>query len=234
MSLTWSGKVLQRSLVPDHETNRVLADPRGDALWLAGRELVHLDLSTGAQEVVAARKPPGIFTVERDSESERRDSILLGEFINGSSIREFDRRSLAPRSTFDTDNGSVVAVTVDDEMGRAWVTGLWGVEVFDIASGSRIAAERLGFASRTPLIDARRGIVYVPSTTSGKIYVLNRRDATLLGALAIGFGPRNVFLADRGRWFLASSEDGLWYWDASDLAARFKSPSDDGEPDSEP
>jgi hypothetical protein len=52
--------------------------------------------------------------------------------------------------------------------------------------------------------------------------VLDRKDARVLGALAIGFGPRNVFLANRGQWFLASSEHGLWYWDAAALAARFK------------
>jgi hypothetical protein len=223
MSLGWEGEVLAETLVPDHETNRVLVDRDGGALWLAGNDLVHLDVATGKEELLASRRPPGIFVVERASASARRDSVFVGEFINASVVRELDRVTLEQRRAIDTDNGSVVAATVDDPLGRLWVTGLWGVEVFDLASGERIAARRLGFASRTPLVDERRGLVYVPATTSGKIYVLDRDDARLLGAIAIGFGPRNAFLADEGRWFLASSEHGLWYWDASELAARFTS-----------
>ncbi len=222
MSLDWNGRVLQQSLTPEQDTNRVVLDPGGESLWLVGRDVVRLDAETGARKLIASRKPPGIFVVERASASDRRDSVFLGEFFGGSSVRELDRRSMGgPKREIDTNNGSVVAVTVDDSMGRAWVTGLWGVEVFDLESGERVAAERLGFASRTPLVDERNGVVYVPSTTSGKIYVLDREDARVLGALAIGFGPRNVFLANRGKWFLASSEHGLWYWDAAELAARF-------------
>ncbi len=221
MSLDWNGEVLEKSLTPDHDTNRVVLDASRESLWLVGRAVVHLD-GTGARELIAARNPPGIFVVERASASDRRDSVFLGEFIDASSVVELDRLSLEPKREIDTNNGSVVAVTVDDPMDRAWVTGLWGVEVFDLESGERVAAERLGFAIRTPLVDEENGLVYVPSTTSGKIYVLDREDARVLGALAIGFGPRNVFLANRGKWFLASSEHGLWYWEARELAAQFK------------
>jgi hypothetical protein len=222
MSLDWNGEVTQKSLTPDHDTNRVVLESSGESLWLVGRDVVHLEAGTGARELIAARKPPGIFVVERASKSDRRGSVFLGEFMDASSVLELDRRSLAPKREIDTNNGSVVAVTVDDPMGRAWVTGLWGVEVYDLESGERVAAKRLGFAVRTPLVDERNGVVYVPSTASGKIYVLDREEVRVLGAIAIGFGPRNVFLANRGRWFLASSEHGLWYWDAAELAARFK------------
>jgi hypothetical protein len=220
-SIAWTGRVLEES-VSSRQTNRVMSDAENDSLWLAGLELIHKKLSTGETAQVAARKPPGIFTVEKGGLSGRRDSVFIGELFNSSLVREFDRSSLSEKSAIDTNGGGVVAVTVDDREGRLYVTGPWGLEILASDSGIRLDSIRLGFSSRTPVIDERHDLVFVPATTNGKIYVLDRADGALLGAMSVGFGIRSVLLADEGRWLLASAGPGLWYWDAAALAARFK------------
>ena len=221
-SIAWTGQVLDES-VADGQTNRVMLDAETDSLWLAGAELIHKKLSTGETTAVAVRKPPGLFTVESGAASARRDSVFIGELFGSSLVREFDRSSLSEKGSIDTNDGGVVAVTVDDREGRLYVTGPWGLDVIAADSGARLSSVRLGFSSRTPVIDERHDLVYVPATTNGKIYVLDRDDGALLGAMSVGFGIRSVLLVDGGRWFLASAGSGFWYWDAAALAARFKS-----------
>ncbi len=220
-SIGWTGSILEETVV-DRQTNRVLLDTENDALWLAGLELIHKRLSTGETAQVAARKPPGIFTVEKGGLSGRRDSVFVGELFNSSLVREFDRSSLSEKTATDTNGGGVVAVTVDDGTGRLYVTGPWGLEIIAADSGKLLSSIRLGFSSRTPVIDERHDLVYVPSTTNGKIYVLDREDGAVLGAMSVGFGIRSVVLANDGRWLLASSGHGLWYWEAAVVAARFR------------
>ncbi len=220
-SIAWTGRVLEES-VANRQTNRVMLDSEIDSLWLAGLELIHKKLSTGETALVAARKPPGIFTVEKDGLSARRDSVFIGELFESSLVREFDRSSLSEKAAIDTNGGGVVAVTVDDREGRLYVTGPWGLEIIAADSGIRVSSVRLGFSSRTPVIDERHDLVFIPSTTNGKIYVLDREDGALLGAMSVGFGIRSVLLANEGRWLVASAGQGLWYWDSESLAARFK------------
>jgi hypothetical protein len=220
-SIDWTGRVLEES-VANRQTNRVLLDTGTGSLWLAGLELIHKKLSTGEATVVAARKPPGIFTVESGGLSERRNSVFIGELFLSSSVREFGRSSLSEKAAIDTNGGGTVAITVDDGKGRLYVTGPWGLEIIDLDSGTRLSSLRLGFSSRTPVIDERHGLVFIPSTTNGKIYVLDREDGAILGAMSVGFGIRSVLLANEERWLLASAGNGLWYWNAAALSARFK------------
>jgi hypothetical protein len=220
-SIAWTGRVLEES-VANRQTHRVLLDSENDTLWLAGLELIHKNLSTGETSVVAARKPPGIFIVESGGKSARRDSVFIGELFQSSLVREFDRSSLSEKAAIDTNGGGVVAVTVDDREGRLYVAGPWGLEILAADSGMRLDSIRLGFSTRTPVIDERNDVVFVPSTTNGKIYVLDREDGAVLGAMSVGFGIRSVFLADEGRWLVANAGHGLWYWDAATVAEHFK------------
>jgi hypothetical protein len=220
-SFSWGGRVLDESLVNDYPMNRVLLDSRTRSLWFAGSALVHRDLASGETRVLAERKPPGIFELETTAVSEQRDSVLVGEMFASSTVREFDRATLEETRSIDTNNGTVIAVAVDDPGNRLYVTGPWGLDALDADSGAHLYGVRLGFASRNPLIDWRHDLIYVPATTNGKIYVLDRKNGAVLDVMSLGFGVRNLLLANQGRRLLASSVGGLWYWDADELAARW-------------
>jgi hypothetical protein len=76
--------------------------------------------------------------------------------------------------------------------------------------------------SRSPAIDTANDIVYVTSTTEGKIRAFDRHSMDLLGALAVGHGPRIPYYSASTDKLFANSSLAYYSWDADELAQRFR------------
>ena len=118
--------------------------------------------------------------------------------------------------------GGNQSVGVDEQLGRLLVTGLWGLEVFDLRSRKPVARVRLPFGPRQPVIDAERDLVYVPSTFGNDVMVLDRRSLAPRGRLTVGHGGRNAYLSASAGRFFASGGGHAYAWDARELGRRFR------------
>jgi hypothetical protein len=111
---------------------------------------------------------------------------------------------------------------VDEDLDRLWVVGVWGMEIFDLETGRLLRRRRLGLLSRSPAIDREHDIVYVASTTEGKIRLFDRRTLELLGVLPVGHGPRIPHFSEAQRRLFSSSSAAHFFWDGAALAWRFR------------
>ena len=118
--------------------------------------------------------------------------------------------------------GVTVPLPTPEELDRIYVTGLWGMEVFDLESKALLARKRLGFFSRVPVLDPEHDLLYVPSTVEGRIRVFDRPSLELLGTIPIGYGTRHPHWSPATKRFFASSQRAYHYWDAGELAKRFR------------
>ena len=119
---------------------------------------------------------------------------------------------------YEVQNGGALGTSVDVERDRLFVAGLWGMEVFDLASGRLVARKRLGFVNRPPVIDTVRDRLYVSSTLDGTIRVLDRDSLEWIGELPIGLGVRHAYLSLDGTRLFASSLLAHYAWDPDRLA----------------
>ena len=202
-------------------------DRRRDALYFVSENqpaILRLDLRTGAREevmqTVPAKKPFLSLVVGPSSVSAARDSLFLAEWFGGTHAYEVDLETQRLRHLYPHRNGGALGLAVDEEMRRLYVVGVWGMEVFDLDTEQVVARRRLGLLSRSPAIDAERGLVYVASTAEGRIRVFDRETLELRGAIPIGYGPRIPLYSSTDR-LLASSAVATWSWDGDDLAERF-------------
>ena len=92
-------------------------------------------------------------------------------------------------------------------------------------TGRTLHRRRTGFIARKPTIDARNGLVYVPTTGAGKILVFDRESFELLGQLPIGNGTRFVYATRNGRWLVGGNLREHFFWDAAELARSFRGSS---------
>jgi hypothetical protein len=175
----------------------------------SGRFLVSLPAptSTGTEATFAARGT-GFFV----------------EWMRGSKVVELDLVRGEEVGTYVTNNGGNQAVGVDEGRERLLVTGVWGLEVFDLRSGLRIARVRTPFGPRLPVIDTAHDLVFVPTTFGNHVLVLNRDTYAIVGRLAIGTGGRFAHLtADASRLF-ASGGRRTYVFDTAAVARRFGLP----------
>ena len=113
-----------------------------------------------------------------------RDSLFMTEWFGGTHAYEVDLETRSRRTLYAHRNGGALGITVDETFGRLYVVGVWGMEVFDIATGDVVGRKRLGTLSRSPVIDETRGLLYVASTAEGRIRVF---DHASLKQLGLGF-----------------------------------------------
>jgi len=210
----WSGII--------HRWNRGRNEWRTDA----GRFLE--DEAAGVSPEQQARHATALFMLdvpmslqtEIDAVHPARGTVFFAEWLSGSRIFEVDTSTLDLRHVYDSHNGANHSLAVDVELDRLLVSGLWGVEVFDLASGRLVARRRLGVGPRLPLIDSLHDLVYVPTTYGGGIWVLDRHSYEVLGRIDVGNGGRNGLISSDGRMLYASSARAHFRWDTASLAAR--------------
>ncbi len=182
--------------------------------------------STGERETVAAEglqdKPFLSLIVGPSSIHRRRDSLFLTEWFNGTAAYELDLETRKIVRRFLHRDGGALGITVDEDLDRLYVVGVWGMEIFDLETGRLLRRRRLGLLSRSPAIDREHDIVYVPSTTEGKIRLFDRRTLELLGVLPVGHGPRIPYYSEIQQRLFSSSSAAHFFWDGAALAWRFR------------
>jgi hypothetical protein len=149
-----------------------------------------------------------------------RKSIFVGEILVGSNIYELDLSKQDLRRTYSPLNGGNSFVSVDEQLQRLYAVGTWGITAFDTATGRMITKKRLGFGVRTPVIDTRNNLLFIPVTYAGKIQVLDRISLETLGHLDIGTGVREAILKDG--FLIASSAQDIFYWPVAKIIGRLQ------------
>lgn len=227
---------IRTNLVGAQMGDRLAYDAKRDALFYVGEwsnRIVRYDRAAKTASdhhadppdgriTIMGQKVPGSLLLSRYSIHDARDTLYLVEWLGGRWVQELGLASLEVQRKFLHNNGGAIGLAVDEELERIYVTGLWGMEVFDLRSGALIARRRLGFFSRVPVLDAEHDLLYVPSTVEGKIRVFDRHDLEPLGAIAIGYGTRHPYLSFDSQRFFASSRAAYYWWDAAELARRFR------------
>jgi len=161
------------------------------------------------------------FELGPTSIDESRDSIFLAEWIAGRSVYELSLETLEIEHRYRLNNGGSVGVTVDEALDRIYVAGLWGFSAWDLSTGRVVFRKRLGLLNRYPVIDEAHGLLYVPSTVAGRIYVFDRTTLASRGVIPIGFGVRLAYLSNETGRLFASSSETAFYWSTDELARAF-------------
>lgn len=169
---------------------------------------------------ILAPRVPGSLATMVDARSERRGTGFFAEWIRGRKAVEIDLESLAQVAVYPANDGGISSLSVDPELGRLFTTGLWGVEVFDLASGRLILRRRTEFGPRLPLVDSAHGLVYVTATFGNHIEIWDRESLSRLARLTVGIGGRNAYLASDGRHYFSSAFGRHYAWETDALAER--------------
>jgi len=159
----------------------------------------------------------GSLTLYSDSVHPGRNRIYLSEWMQGRDAHAIDLDTLQPVARYDVGGGGAMGITVDPERDRLYVSSLWGLEVFDLASDRLVARVRTGLGNRPVIVDAPRNRLYLASMVEGKIRVLDRDSLAVIGQIPIGIGPRYAHLSLDGDALFASSTAAHYAWDADAL-----------------
>lgn len=213
--------------------NTIAYDASHDALFFTGElshRIVRYDRRTGAFDErvgeplrrrwfhpISGQALTGSFLMPSTAVDPGRDRVYPVEWMQGRYAYAVDTSTLRPVARYAVQSGGGLAATVDPERGRLVVTGIWGMEVFDLASGALIARRRLGFFNHSATLDAARNRLYLPSAVEGKIRVLDRDTFAVIGQVPIGMGPRYLHLSADGTRLFGSSSSAHYYWDADAL-----------------
>jgi len=230
---------LTQSLRGSEVGQQILWDRKRDALYYSSEfsnTLVREDRRTGIVDHDVGRRliPPsephwvafgvwlsGGLTMDNAIDPVR-DSLFVGNWLTGSTVYEIDLERLALRAEYHPNNGGTTGITVDPAHERLLVTSMWGLDAIDLASGRVVTRVRLGFGTRTPVIDDANDRVYVASNIEGRIWILDRNTLAVLGALAVGKGARTPFVSATAGKLFGSSDQAYYWWDLRWLAAAYK------------
>ena len=200
-------------------------DPKRNAVFYRDDKeaVIRRDLATGTiDRKVAARS--GLSAVAAIDFSAKRDSLLVLSYYGR--LVELDAGTMVPRATYPIINAW--DFVVDEERGRLYIGGNWGLEVLDLTKGKVIRRARLGLGARRPAIDRRNEVIYVPCTGSGRMYAFDRRTLKKLGSVPVGIGIRYPYVSDRYGHVFASSDRAHFSWNAALLARRLRGQSSAG------
>jgi hypothetical protein len=162
----------------------------------------------------------GSLVIEKRSLDRRRHSLFAADWLTGSRLLELDLDRLQKVGAWDLHHGGSSELSVDEGRERVFVSGMWGLEVLDLRTGRVSHRLRLGFAPRLPVVDARHGLVYVPTMAEGKLYILDRETLRVRHVVATGMGGRNPALSHDGTYLFSSTGYGWYRFPTRDLARR--------------
>jgi hypothetical protein len=223
------GTHMGHRLAYDEKRDRVLYVPE----WGAGiatydrasgeARRLHLPLQFGLERLLVRREsyelaPTGIHS--------GRDSLFLAEWIAGRSVLELDLEKLDIVKRYALNDGGSLGVTVDEAYDRLYVAGLWGFSAWDLRTGRIVMRRRLGLLNRYPVVSETAGLIYVPSTVAGRIYVLDRETLALKGVIPIGFGVRLAHVSEETERLCASSSRKAFCWTTKELTEAFRGSSE--------
>jgi hypothetical protein len=154
-----------------------------------------------------------------------RDSLFLSEWIAGRSVLELDLEKLEIVKRYALNDGGSLGVTVDEAYDRIYVAGLWGFSAWDLSTGRVVMRRRLGLLNRYPVISETAGLIYVPSTVAGRIYVFDRETLALKGVIPIGFGVRLAHVSEETERLCASSSRKAFCWTTKEISDAFRGAS---------
>ena len=187
------------------------------------QQLADVDVATLAHrwfEPVMLEEHTGSAILYTTSVHPGRNRIYLAEWMRGRYAYAIDLTTLRPVARYDVGGGGALGITVDVERDRLFVSSLWGLEVYDLATDRLIARKRSGLGNRPVIVDTARNRLYVGSMVEGKIRILDRDTFDVVGQIPIGIGSRFAHLSSNGKRFFASSTAAHYYWDADALVSR--------------
>jgi hypothetical protein len=228
---------VKRSLYGGALGQQLLWDEKRDAIFYSSEwsnRIFRLDRRTGAVDRrvgsrLVRNRPTWLFIgtilgslAMAPTPHVARDTFYLGHWLTGSTIYEVDLGRLTVRRRFEPRNGCIADLAIDERYDRLFATSVWGVDVINLRTGRVERRIRTGAGARTPAIDTRNGLVYVPTTIEGKLRVFDRASLRPVGVVAVGAGSRRAyFQASAGRLF-ATNDKNYYWWDAAALAARLR------------
>ncbi len=180
-------------------------DIGGEAFFHQWFQPVTLEAHTGSLMLHTTSIHPG------------RNRIYLVDWMNGRYAYAVDLTTLEVVARYDADGGGALGVAVDPERDRLFVSSVWGLEVFDLATDTLIARLRTGTGNRPVIIDRFHNRLYVSSEVEGRIRILDRDTLALIGQIPVGMGTRYPHLSRDGKYLFASSSLAHYYWDADAL-----------------
>jgi hypothetical protein len=226
--------------------HRYAYDRRRDAVFYVSEwtnTVFRLDRKTNVLNEVAGETLPykplrllenfGLFT-STESIDERRDRLFLSQWGDGSTIFAMDLGSLVATPAFDTHDTGSFATVVDAGHDRLIASGLWGVNVFDMATGALLLRRRLGPGVRDAQIDEAHDLLYLGTTFGGSVWVLDRTTLQTLGRLPVGIGMRRPYITRDGRYLLVTDQHTTYRYETADIAKYFRSTAGDGGPKGAP
>lgn len=216
----------QRDLLGGGAGHGMVADPRRGATYYVSENKpiivrVDGDGSRRSQRVRPEGKA-GALVVGPLSVHPGRDRLYFAGWLNDRYAYELDPARFAVSRTFAHRNGGALGIAVDAELDRLYTVGIWGMEVFDLATGRLIRRHRLGLLSRSPAIDTGNDLVFVPSTVEGKMRIFDRRTLELLDVLAIGHGARIPLYSPARHRVYGGTSRAHHYWDTDAVAASLR------------
>jgi hypothetical protein len=233
------GRVLNADVVGPRAGHRILRHPDGSAAFVAS-EYSNVILRQPLQLVAGSttRQRPsatridigesrsqaffnpfwGSLQTEVDAVRPAPGSGFFAEWIGGHRVHEVELDTGRVLRSYPVNEGGTHSMAVDRELNRLVVTGLWGVDLIDLATGHVIARRRTDIGPRLPIIDARHGVIFVAPTFGPQVWILDRRTLSVVGKLPVGFGARNMLMTSDGRWLLVGGRGRQVAWDLDAFA----------------
>lgn len=209
--------------------NSLLYDPIHDALFMTSewnQRIYRWDFKKSKMDTTIGDNLPNpwvspltgeIHTGSRVSHHEGYSKALntayIADWISGKYVHEIDLTTLKATRKFLFNGGAALGATVDDDLGRLWISHLWGISVFDLASGRLLSKHRAGFINRPAVIDKKNNLVFTGSTVQGRIHVYDRLNGNPRGMITLGPGTRYLFISAEKQRLYAGSVSGSYVFD---------------------